>query len=142
MSKHTRQENVMVDVTKNEILSILKNLTDQKERTDRELVKIESRLENRIIEVKSDPNGVIMQVRTYLKKCFRNFRINLKNDIKEIRNTLRTMTNLLIICNIGVFAVIIPLTLYMILQIIEKIHRKDKEICPRHGKTIRLGFMD
>ena len=74
----------MTDSNKDEILSILKNVTSHKEQTDREDVR----------EVKTD----------------------LKDDIKEIRNSQRTITNLLIICNIGVFAVIIPLTLYMILK--------------------------
>ncbi len=50
----------MADSNKDEILSFLKNFTDHKEETDRELVKIESRLEDRTIEVKSDLKGDIM----------------------------------------------------------------------------------
>ena len=53
---------------------------------------------------------------TDLEKGIKEVKTDLKDDLKEIRNTLRTMTNLLILCNIGVFAVIIPLTLYIILK--------------------------
>ncbi len=53
---------------------------------------------------------------TDLEKDIREVKTDLKDDIKEIKNSQRTMTNLLILCNIGVFAVIIPLTLYMILK--------------------------
>lgn len=106
----------MADANKDEILSILKKSTDHKEDTDRALVRIESRLEDRMIEVKTDPKVSIMQVKTDLKSAIREFKIDLKDDIKEIRNTLQIMTNLLILCNIGVFAVIIPLVLYMILK--------------------------
>ena len=45
----------MADSNKDDIYSILKNYTDQKEETD-----IESRLEDRIIEVKTDLKGDIM----------------------------------------------------------------------------------
>ena len=44
----------MADANKDEILNVLKNLTDYKENTDREFAKVESRLENRILEVKTD----------------------------------------------------------------------------------------
>ena len=53
---------------------------------------------------------------TDLEKDIREVKTDRKDDIKEIRNTLWTMTNLLILCNIGVFAVIIPLVLYRILK--------------------------
>ena len=53
---------------------------------------------------------------TDLERDIREVKTDLKDDIKEIRNTLQTMTNLIILCNIGIFAVIIPLTLYIILR--------------------------
>ena len=99
----------MADSNKDDIYSILKNYTDQKEETDRELVKIESRLEDRIIEVKTDLKGDIMQVKTDLEKDIREAKTDLKDDIKEIRNTLRTMTNLIITYGIGILAVIVTL---------------------------------
>ena len=106
----------MADANKDDILSILKSYTDQKEETDKELVKIESRLEDRIIEVKSDLKGDIMQVKTDLEKDIREVKTDLKDDIKEIRNTLRTMTNLIITCGIGILAVIVTLILNIILK--------------------------
>ena len=106
----------MADSNKDDILSILKNYTDQKEETDRELVKIESRLEDRIIEVKMDLKGDIMQVKTDLEKDIREAKTDLKDDIKEIRNTLRMMTNLIITCGIGILAVIVTLILNIILK--------------------------
>ena len=39
-----------------------------------------------------------------------------KDDIKEIKNTLRTMTNLIITCGIGILAVIVTLILNIILK--------------------------
>ncbi len=106
----------MTDSNKDEILSILKNVTNHKEQTDRELVKIESRLEDRIIEVKTDLKSDIMQVKTDLEKDIREVKTDLKDDTKEIRNTLRTMTNLIITCGIGILAVIVTLILNIILK--------------------------
>ena len=85
----------MVDANKDDIFSILKKSTDYKEDTDRALVRIESRLEDRIIELKTDLKGDILQVKTDLEKDIREVKTDLKDDIKEIRNTLRTMTNLI-----------------------------------------------
>ena len=95
----------MADSKNNDTYNILKNFTDHKEDTDRELVKIESRLQDRIIEVKSDLKGDIIQIKT-----------DLKDDIKEIRNTLRTITNLIITCGVGILAVIVTLILNIILK--------------------------
>lgn len=53
-------------------------------------------------------------IKTDLEKVIKEVKTDLKDDIKEMRNSQRTMTNLLILCNIGVFAVIIPLVLCMI----------------------------
>ena len=106
----------MANSKNNDTYNILKNFTDHKEDTDRELVKIESRLEDRIIEVKSDLKGDIIQVKTDLEKDIREVKIDLKDDIKEIRNTLRTMTNLIITCGIGILAIIVTLILNIILK--------------------------
>ncbi|MCY4554403.1 MAG: hypothetical protein OXC79_12090 [Candidatus Poribacteria bacterium] len=106
----------MVDANKDDIFSILKKSTDYKEDTDRALVRIESRLEDRIIELKTDLKGDILQVKTDLEKDIREVKTDLKDDIKEIRNTLRTMTNLIITCGIGILAVIVTLILNIILK--------------------------
>ena len=106
----------MVDANKDDIFSILKKSTDYKEDTDRALVRIESRLEDRIIELKTDLKGDILQVKTDLEKDIREVKTYLKDDIKEIRNTLRTMTNLIITCGIGILAVIVTLILNIILK--------------------------
>ncbi len=55
-------------------------------------------------------------IKTDLEKDIREVKTDLKDDTKEMRNSQRTMTNLLILCNIGIFAVIIPLVLYMVLR--------------------------
>ena len=106
----------MVDANKDDIFSILKKSTDYKEDTDRALVRIESRLEDRIIELKTDLKSDILQVKTDLEKDIREVKTDLKDDIKEIRNTLRTMTNLIITCGIGILAVIVTLILNIILK--------------------------
>ncbi len=114
---------VIVDFNRDEILSNLINVTNHKEQTDRELVKIESRLEDRIIEVKTDLKSGIMQVRTDilqfktdLEKDLREVKTDLKDDIKEMRNSQRTMTNLIITCGVGILAVIVTLILNIILK--------------------------
>jgi glycine cleavage system H lipoate-binding protein len=120
----------MVDANKDDIFSILKKSTDHKEDTDRALVRIESRLEDRIIEVKTDLKGDILQVKTDLEKNnqqvktdlekdIREVKTDLKDDIKEIRNTLRTMTNLIITCGIGILAVIVTFNSEHNFEIIE-----------------------
>jgi glycine cleavage system H lipoate-binding protein len=109
----------MVDANKDDIFSILKKSTDHKEDTDRALVRIESRLEDRIIEVKTDLKGDILQVKTDLEKDIREVKTDLKDDIKEIRNTLRTMTNLIITCGIGILAVIVTFNSEHNFEIIE-----------------------
>lgn len=108
----------MADANKDEILSILKKSTDHKEDTDKALVRIESRLEDRIIEVKTDLKSDIMQVRadllqvkTDLEKNISEVKTDVKDDIKEVRNTLRTMTNLIITSGVGILAVIVTLIL-------------------------------
>ena len=124
----------MVDANKDDIFSILKKSTARKEDTDRALVRIESRLEDRIIEVKTDLKGDILQlktdllqikadleknnqqVKTDLEKDIREVKTDLKDDIKEIRNTLRTITNLIITCGVGILAVIVTLILNIILK--------------------------
>ena len=124
----------MANSNKYEILNFLKNCKDQKEEADRDTVKVESRLEDRIIEVKTDLKGDIIQVKaellqvktdlennnqqvkTDLEKDIREVKADLKDDIKEIRNTLRTMTNLIITCGIGILAVIVTLILNIILK--------------------------
>lgn len=113
----------MADANKDEILSILKKSTNHKEETDRALVRIESRLEDRIIEVKTDLKSDIMQVRTDLlqvktdlEKDVRESKTDLKDDIKEMRNSQRTMTNLIITCGVGILAVIVTLILNIILK--------------------------
>lgn len=117
----------MADANQNDIFGILKKSTDYKEDTDRALVRIESRLEDRIIEVKTDLKGDILQVKadleknnqqvkTDLEKDIREVKTDLKDDIKEIRNTLRTMTNLIITCGVGILAVIVTLILNIILK--------------------------
>ena len=124
----------MADANKDGILSILKTSTDHKEDTDKALVRIESRLEDRIIEVKTDLKSDIMQVRadllqvktdleknnqqvkTDLEKNISEVKTDLKDDIKEIRNTLRTMTNIIITCGVGILAVIVTLILNTILK--------------------------
>ncbi len=106
----------MADANKDEILNVLKNLTDYKENTDREFAKVESRLENRILEVKTDLKNDISQVRTDLEKDIRESKTDLKDDIKEMRNSQRTMTNLIITCGVGILAVIVTLILNIILK--------------------------
>ena len=117
----------MANSNKYEILNFLKNCKDRKEEADGDAVKTESRLEDRIMEVKTDLKGDIIQVKTDLlqvktdlennnqqvkmdlEKDIREVKTDLKDDIKEIRNTLRTMTNLIITCGIGILAVIVTL---------------------------------
>ena len=65
--------------TKDEIFEFLQIHT-----TDIELVKDESRLENRINEVKTDLKGDIMQVRTDLLQV----KTDLENNIREVKTDL------------------------------------------------------
>ena len=75
----------MPNVNNDGILSILKKSTDYKEDTDRVLVRIESRLEDRIIEVKTDLKSDIMQVRTDLLQV----KTDLKKDVRESKTDLK-----------------------------------------------------
>ena len=71
----------MSDANQNDIFGILKKSTDYKEDTDRALVRIESRLEDRIIEVKTDLKSDIMQVRADL--------LQVKTDLEKISVKLK-----------------------------------------------------
>ena len=84
----------MTDI-RDEILEFLHIHTTDKEWTGIELVKDESRLENRINEVKTDLKGDIMQVRTDLKGDIMQVRTDLlqvktdlENNIREVKTDL------------------------------------------------------
>ncbi len=82
--------------------SILKNLEDhriQKEETQRELNRVESRFDNRISEVKMDfgkdithVRGEVAQVKADLEKDIREVQIDLRDDIKGIRSHITALT--------------------------------------------------
>ena len=57
--------------SKDDIIEYLQGYKDRKEETDIELVKIESRLEDRIKEVKTDLKGDIMQVKNRLGESYK-----------------------------------------------------------------------
>ncbi len=96
------------------ILEYLKGYKESKEESDIELIKVESRLEERIKEVKTDLKSDITQLKSDLEKDIREAKTDLKDDIKEIRNTMRTMTNLVIACGIGILGVIVTLILNIV----------------------------
>ncbi len=81
--------------TKDEILEFLQGYKNRKEKTDIELVKIESRLEDRIKEAKTDLKGDILQVKTDLLQVktdlennIRGVKTDLENDIKGVKTDL------------------------------------------------------
>ena len=85
----------MTDI-RDEIHEFLQIHTTDKEWTGIELVKDESRLENRINEVKTDLKGDIMQVRTDLKGDIMQVRTDLlqvktdlENDIQIVRDDIQ-----------------------------------------------------
>ncbi len=70
------------------IFEYLKAYKDRKEETDIELIKIESRLEDRIKEVKTDLKGDILQAKTDLENNIREVKTDLKNDIRSVKTDL------------------------------------------------------
>ena len=75
--------------SKDDIIEYLQAYKDRKEKTDIELVKIESRLEDRIKEVKTDLKGDIMQVKTDLENDIKGVKTDLENDIQVVRDDIK-----------------------------------------------------
>lgn len=75
--------------TRGEILEFLQIHTTDKEGTVIELIKNESRLENRINEVKTDLKGDIMQVRTDLLQVKTDLEINIREVKTDLENHTR-----------------------------------------------------
>ena len=91
--------------SKDDTFEYLKHFTDRKEKTDRELVQIETRLEDRIKEIKTDLKGDIMQVKTDLEKDIREVKTDLKDDIKDKVSGLRWFIGI----TVAIAAIIVPL---------------------------------
>ena len=75
--------------SKIDILEYLKVYKDTKEKSDIELVKVESRLEERIKEVKTDLKGDITQAKTDLEKDIREVKTDLRDDLTKVETSLR-----------------------------------------------------
>lgn len=90
---------------KDEALEYLKNYTNRKEETDRGLVQMETRLEDRIKEIKTDLKGDIIQVKTDLEKDIREVKTDLKDDIKDKVGGLRWFIGI----TVAIAAIIVPL---------------------------------
>lgn len=63
--------------SKDDVLEYLKSYTNRKEETDRELVQIETRLEEQIKEVKTDLKDEIARVEKYLRDDINGIRIRI-----------------------------------------------------------------
>ena len=75
--------------SKDNIFEYLKGYKDRKEETDIEFIRIESRLEDRIKDVKADLKGDIMQVKTDLENDIKGVKTDLENDIQVVRDDIK-----------------------------------------------------
>lgn len=91
--------------SKDEALEYFENYTNRKEETDRGLVQMETRLEDRIKEIKTDLKGYIIQVKTDLEKDIREVKTDLKDDIKDKVGGLRWFIGI----TVAIAAIIVPL---------------------------------
>lgn len=98
--------------SKDEALEYFKNYTNRKEETDRGLVQMETRLEDRIKEIKTDLKGDIIQVKTDLEKDVREVKTDLKADIQLVRDDIKDKVGGLrwfIGITVAIAAIIVPL---------------------------------
>ncbi len=105
--------------SRDDIFEYLKTYKDRKEETDIELIKIESRLEDRIKEVKTDLKSDILQVKTDLENDIKGVeshikevKTDLKNDIQIVRDDIKERISGLrwfIGITVAIAAIVVPL---------------------------------